>query len=208
MSGADPRAQAAPEASRLPTLLWLFWRFLPPLDRDDRRMLGAVAAACAYLAVPLTIGFAATELPGVTLASLLCLAVPAVPAWWWGAVRLGARRRETALTLRQARINTRAAGLTSISRLIAYPGIGALLGAVLITVLHRSLESALPRTSPLAVAIRASSGRWLLAVPASVMLLVALTALLGSAHSAQCYALVRKLLTRLDRGRAAAAQPQ
>jgi hypothetical protein len=201
------RPDAEPEASRLPTLLWLFWRFLPPLDRADRRTLGAVAAACGYLAVPLTVGLAAQQLPAVTLISLICLAVPALPLWWCGAVPLGARRRETALTLRQARINTRAAAATSVSRLIAYPAGGAILGAALITGVHRPLAGLLPTSSPLAVAIHASAGRWLLAAPCAVLLLVALTALLSSARSAGCYTAVRKLMARLDR-REAAPQPQ
>lgn len=208
MSAAAPRPQAASEASRLPTLLWLFWRFLPPLDRTDRRALGAVAASCAYLAIPLTVGLAASDLPGITLASLVCLAVPALPAWWWGAVQLGGRRRETALALRQARINTRAAAATSVSRLIAYPAAGAVLGTLLISVLHRSLAGALPRTAPLAEAIRASEGRWLFAAPVCVLLLIALTALLSAARSAEAYRAVRKLLARLDRRREAAPQPQ
>ena len=48
-----PLIEAEPESSRLPTLLWLAWRFLPPLDRWDRKVLGCVALACGYLAVPL-----------------------------------------------------------------------------------------------------------------------------------------------------------
>jgi hypothetical protein len=207
VSAATPRADAAPEASRLPTLLWLSWRFLPPLNRTDQRMLTSVASACGYLAMPLTVGLAAQQLPAVTLISLLCLAVPALPLWWWGAVPLGARRRETAQTLRQARINTRAAAATSVSRLIAYPAAGAILGALLITALHRPLARLLPQSAPLAVAMQGSSGRWLLAAPGAVVLLVALTALLSSARSAGCYTAVRKLMARLDR-REAAPQPQ
>jgi hypothetical protein len=203
-----PRAQTAVgQAGRLPTLIWLSWRFLPPLDRADRRMLGTVAAACAYLAVPLTVGLAAPELPAVTLVSLLCLAVPALLVWWCAAVPLGARRRETALTLRQARINTRAAAATSITRLVAYPGLGAVLGAMLITALHQPLGRALPRSAPLAVAMQASNGRWLLAVPYAAVLLIALTALLSSARSASFLAAVRRLMARLDH-REAAPQPQ
>lgn len=204
---AAPGEEAAPESSRLPTLLWLFWRFLPPLDRTDRRTLGAVGAACAYLAVPLTVGLTATDLPGITLLSLVCLAVPALPLWWWGAVQLGARRRETALALRQARINTRAAAATSISRLIAYPAFGAAVGTVLISLVHRPLANALPRTAPLAEAIRASAGSWLLAAPLAVVLMVLLTVLLSGARSAVAYRAVRRLLARLDR-RGAAPQPQ
>jgi hypothetical protein len=202
------RAQdAAAQAGRLPTLIWLSRRFLPPLDRADRRMLGMLAAACGYLAVPLTVGLAAPELPAVTLVSLLCLAVPALPMWWCAAVPLGVRRRETALTLRQARINTRAAATTSITRLVAYPGLGAVLGALLIAELHRPLGRALPQSAPLAVAMQASNGRWLLAVPYAAVLLIALTALLSSARSASHLAVVRRLMARLDH-REAAPQPQ
>ncbi|HEX4791577.1 MAG TPA: hypothetical protein VH372_24145 [Actinospica sp.] len=208
MSAAQPRPRtAAGEAGRLPTLIWLSWRFLPPLGRADRRTLGSVAVACGYLAMPLTVGLAAPELPAVTLISLLCLAVPALPVWWCGAVPLGIRRRETALTLRQARINTRAAAATSITRLVAYPGLGAVLGAVLITALHQSLAKALPRSAPLAAAMQVSNGRWLLAVPYSAVLLIALTGLLSSARSAACLAAVRRLMARLDH-REAAPQPQ
>jgi hypothetical protein len=207
VSAPAPRPDAEPEASRLPTLLWLFWRFLPPLDRADQRMLTAVASACAYLAVPLTVGLAAPQLPAVTLISLLCLAVPALPLWWWGAVPLGKRRRETALALRQARINTRAAAVTSISRLLVYPGLGAAVGAVLIGMLHGPLTRLLPQTAPLESAIRASTARWTLAGPAAAVLLVVATAVLGSAPSAACFAVVRRLMARFDR-RGAAPQPQ
>jgi hypothetical protein len=202
-----PRPDAEPEANRLPTLLWLFWRFLPPLDRADHRMLTSVASACAYLAVPLTVGLAAPELPAVTLISLLCLAVPALPPWWWGAVPLGARRRETALALRQARIKTRAAAATSVSRLLVYPGLGAVVGTVLIGVLHGPLARLLPQTAPLEAAIQASTVRWVLAAPAAVVLLVVATAVLSSACSAACFALVRRMMTRFGR-REAAPQPQ
>ena len=207
MSAAVTRPDAAPEASRLPTLLWLFWRFLPPLDSADRRTLTAVGSAGAYLAVPLTVGLAAPRMPAVTLLSLICLAVPAVPVWWWGAVQLGARRRDTALALRQARINTRAAAATSISRQLAYPAVGAILGTLLIGFLHRPLAEALPQHAPLAEAIRSSAGRWMLAAPAAVLLLVALTALLSGPRAAVAYTAVRRVLARLDR-REAARQPQ
>ena len=73
MSQTNPLIEAEPESSRLPTLLWLAWRFLPPQGRRDRQVLGCVALACGYLAVPLTIGLATERLSWLTLLSLLCL---------------------------------------------------------------------------------------------------------------------------------------
>ncbi len=207
MSPANARTEEAPESSRLPTLLWLAWRFLPPLDRRDQRTLTWVAASCAYLAVPLTIGLAADRVPGLTLFSLLFLSAPALPAWWMSAIPLGARRRETALALRQARINTRSAAATSISRQIAYPSAGAIVGTALITALHDPIGRALPQRAPLVIAIKNSAGHWPLATVLSVLILVALTAVLSSARSAECYAGLRRLAARLGR-REAAPQPQ
>jgi hypothetical protein len=202
-----PLIEAEPESSRLPTLLWLAWRFLPPLDRRDRQVLGYIALACGYLAVPVTIGLAADRVSGLTLLSLLCLSTPALPLWWWSAVPLGERRRETALTLRQARINTRSAATTSASRQLAYPALGAILGTVLILCLHRPLADALPRNAPLETALRHSEGHWLSAAAIAVVVLVALTAVLSSARSARLYVQLGRLTARLDR-REAAPQPQ
>lgn len=207
MSPANTRPEEAPESSRLPTLLWLAWRFLPPLDRQDQRTLTWVATSCAYLAVPLTIGLAADRVPGLTLLSLLFLSAPGLPIWWMSAIPLGARRRETALALRQARINTRSAAATSISRQIAYPAAGAIVGTALIAALHRPICRALPQRAPLAIAIKSSSGHWLIAAVLSVLILLALTAVLSSARSAECYAALRRLAARLGR-REAAPQPQ
>ena len=207
MSPATARIEAEPENSRLPTLLWLAWRFLPPLDRRDRQVLGCVALACAYLAVPLTIGLATDRMPALTLLSLLCLAAPALPLWWWSAVPLGERRRQTALALRQARINTRSAAATSISRQLAYPALGAILGTVLILGLHRPLAHALPKHAPLETALRHSEGHWLTAAAIAVVVLVALTAALSSVRSAELYRRFGRFTARLDR-REAAPQPQ
>ena len=207
MSPANARIEAEPENSRLPTLLWLAWRFLPPLDRRDRRVLGCVALACAYLAVPLTIGLAADRVSGVTLLSLLCLSAPALPLWWWSAVPLGERRRQTALALRQARINTRSAAATSISQQLAYPALGAIVGTALILGLHRPLAHALPRHAPLETALRHSEGHWLSAAAITVVVLITLTAALSSERSATLYARFGQLTARLDH-REAAPQPQ
>ena len=207
MSPANARIEAEPENSRLPTLLWLAWRFLPPLDRRDRRVLTGVAVACGYLAVPLTVGLASDRVPGVTLLSLLCLSAPALPLWWMSAVPLGVRRRETALALRQARINTRSAAATSISRQVAYPALGAIVGAVLILGLHRLLARALPKNAPLELALRHSAGHWISAAAIAVVVLVALTAALSSARSAELYGRFSRFTARLDR-REAAPQPQ
>ena len=207
MSPANARIEAEPENSRLPTLLWLAWRFLPPLDRRDRQVLGCVALACGYLAVPLTIGLATDRMPGLTLLSLLCLAAPALPLWWWSAVPLGERRRQTALALRQARINTRSAAATSISQQLAYPTLGAIVGTALILGLHRPLAHALPRHAPLETALRHSAGHWLTAAAIAVVVLIALTAALSSQRSATLYARFGRLTARLDR-REAAPQPQ
>jgi hypothetical protein len=201
------RPEEAPEISRLPVLLWLAWRFLPPLDRRDQRTLTWVAVSCAYLAVPLTVGLAADHVPGLTLLSLLFLSAPALPVWWMSAIPLGARRRETALALRQARINTRSAAATSISRQITYPAAGAIVGTALITALHGPLGRLLPQKAPLAIAIRNSSGNWLFAAVLSVVLLVALTAVLSSERAAECYTGLRRLAARFGR-REAAPQPQ
>ena len=207
MSPANARIEAEPENSRLPTLLWLAWRFLPPLDRRDRQVLGCVALACAYLAVPLTIGLATDRMPGLTLLSLLCLSAPALPLWWWSAVPLGERRRQTALALRQARINTRSAAATSISQQLAYPALGAIVGTALILGLHRPLAHALPRHAPLETALRHSEGHWLSAAAIAVVVLIALTAALSSQRSATLYARFGRLTARLDH-REAAPQPQ
>lgn len=209
MSAESARTEAAQQqkAGRLPVLIWLAWRFLPPLDRRDQRTLTWVAASCAYLAVPTTVGLAASRMPAITLLSLLCLAVPALPSWWLSAIRLGDRRRETALALRQARINTRAAAATSISRQILYPAVGSIVGTALISTLHRPLGRALPAGAPLSVAIKQSSGHWVVAASIAVLLLVGMTAALGSARSAKLYGWIKKLATRPDR-REAAPQPQ
>lgn len=207
MSPANPLIEAEPESSRLPTLLWLAWRFLPPQGREDRRVLGCVALACGYLAVPLTVGLATDRLSVLTLLSLLCLSAPALPLWWWSAVPLGERRRETALALRQARINTRSAAATSISRQLAYPALGALVGTALILGLHRPLTRALPKRAPLEIALRHSEGHWLSAAALAIVVLVALTAVLSSARSAGLYGRFGRFTARLDR-REAAPQPQ
>jgi hypothetical protein len=207
VSPANPRLEPEPEASRLPTLLWLAWRFLPPHSRRDRRVLGGVTLACACLAVPLTIGLAADRVPALTFLSLLCLSVPALPLWWWSAVPLGERRRETALALRQARINTRSAGATSISRQLAYPTIGAIVGTVLTALLHQPLARLLPSRAPLAIALKHSAGHWPFAAVLSVVVLITLTALLSSARSAEFYGRFTRFTARLDR-REAAPQPQ
>jgi hypothetical protein len=207
VSPTNARIEAEPENSRLPTLLWLAWRFLPPQGRRDRQVLGCVALACAYLAVPLTIGLAADRVPALTLLSLLCLSAPGLPLWWWSAVPLGERRRETALALRQARINTRSAAATSISRQLAYPALGAIVGTVLILGLHRTLAHTLPKNAPLEYALRHSEGHWLSAAVLSIVLLIALTAVLSSARSAELYGRFSRFTARLDR-REAAPQPQ
>ena len=207
MSPTNARIEAEPESSRLPTLFWLAWRFLPPLDRRDRRVLGGVAVACGYLAVPLTIGLAADRVPGVTVLSLLCLSAPALPLWWASAVPLGVRRRETALALRQARINTRSAAATSISRQLAYPLLGAVIGVALLLGLHRLLADALPKNAPLELALRHSEGHWISASAITVVVLIALTAVLSSARSTELYGRFSRFTARLDR-REAAPQPQ
>jgi hypothetical protein len=207
VSAPNPRPEEEPESSRLPVLLWLAWRFLPPLDRRDRHMLSWVAVSCAYLAVPLTVGLAANHLPGLTMLSLLFLSAPGLPVWWMSAIPLGERRRETALALRQARINTRSAAATSISRQLAYPTLGAIVGTALITAVHGPVAHVLPRQAPLAIALKDSTGNWLFAAVASVLLLVALTAVLSSRRSADCYAGIRRLAARFGR-REAAPQPQ
>jgi hypothetical protein len=207
VSPATPRVEEEPEQSRLPVLLWLAWRFLPPLDREDRRMLTWVAVSCGYLAVPLTVGLAATDVPALTLLSLLFLATPALPIWWMSAIPLGQRRRETALALRQARINTRSAAATSISRQVAYPLAGAIVGTVLISLVHGPVARILPRRAPLAIAIDNASGHWLFSAVLAVLLLVALTAVLSSERSAECYAALRRLAAKFGR-REAAPQPQ
>lgn len=171
-------------------------------------MLTSVAASCAYLAVPLTVGLASAHVPSITLISLVCLSAPALPVWWWSAVPLGVRRRETALALRQVRLRTRTAALTSVSRLLTYPVLGSALGAALISGLHGSLARILPQGAPLTQAIKASSGHWLLAAPASIVLLTALTAALGTTRSAAAYARIAKLLERPEDRREAAPQPQ
>ena len=207
MSPANVRIEAEPESSRLPTLLWLAWRFLPPRGQRDRHVLGSVVVACGYLAVPLTIGLAAEHVGGLTLLSLLCLSAPALPLWWWGAVPLGERRRETAATLRQARINTRSAAATSISRQLAYPALGAILGTLLVLGLHRPLARILPANAPLELALKHSAGHWLSAAVLSVVVLIVLTAVLSSARSARLYARANRLTARFGR-REAAPQPQ
>ena len=208
MTAAIPRLDDPVETSRLPTLLWLTWRFLPPLNRADWRMFGGVAAGCGYLAIPLTTALAAAPTSSLTLVSLLCLAVPGLPVLWWGAAALGRRRRETALALRQARINTRAAGLTSLSKPLTYPTLGAILGTLLISLTRRPLDRALPHGAPLSAALRAPSVHWLLAAPGSVLLLLGLTALLSSRRAADCRAGLGRLSSRRSRRREAAPQPQ
>lgn len=208
MTAAIPRLDEAPEANRAPTLLWLAWRFLPPLDRADWRMLGCVAGGCGYIAIPLTVALAAAPSSPLTLLSLLCLAVPGLPVLWYGAAALGRRRRETALALRQARIHSRAAGLTSLSKPLTYPTVGAVLGALPISLAHRPLSRVLPHGAPLYAAVRAPAGRWLLAAPATVLLLLALTALLSSRRAAGLRVSAGRFTARVGRRRAAAPQPE
>jgi hypothetical protein len=208
VTAAIPRLDEAPEASRAPTLLWLAWRFLPPLDRADWRMFACVAAGCGYLAIPLTVALAAAPSTGLTLLSLLCLAAPGLPVLWCGAVALGRRRRETALALRQARIHSRAAGLTSLSKPLTYPTVGAILGTLLICLTHRPLSRALPHGAPLYAAVRVPWSRWLPAAPATVLLLLVLTALLGSRRAAVMQAAIGRLTARIGRRRAATPQPE
>lgn len=185
-------------------LLWLALRLLPPLDRADQRTLIRVGAASAYLVVPLTVALAADDLPRVTAVSLLCLSVPGLPPLWRHAIRLGDRRRATALALRQARLHTRAATMTSLSRQLAYPFAGALLGELLILSLHPALHSILPGGAPLAVAIENSAHGWLYAAPLAVLLMVALTTLLGTRQAKAA----ARLLRRLGQPGRRAAQPQ
>lgn len=197
----------SPSDSRLSVLAWLAWRFLPPLDRADQRTLVRVGGACAYLAMPLTVALADASLPGITAISLLCLSVPGLPLLWHNAIRLGDRRRGTALALRQVRLSRQAAALTSLSRQLAYPLIGALLGVLLILVLHGPLSTILPGTAPLAVAIKSSSADWAYAAPLAALLLVGLTALLGSEPAKSAGLRLGRMLSRLDR-RGAEPQPQ
>jgi len=197
----------SPTDSRLPVLLWLAWRFLPPLDRGDWRTFARVGGACAYLAMPLTVALADPGLPGITAISLLCLSVPGLPPLWRNAIRLGNRRRATALALRQVRLSRRAAALTSLSRQVAYPLVGALLGVLLILLLHGPLSTVLPGTSPLAVAITASAAGWAYAAPLGALLLVGLTALLGSEPAASVGTWLGRILSRANR-RGAEPQPQ
>jgi hypothetical protein len=192
---------------RLGVLIWLAWRFLPPLDRADLRVLVRLGAACAYLAAPLTIGLAAGRLPAITVFSLLCLCVPALPTLWRNAIRLGERRRGTALALRQVRMDRRTAAAVSLSRQLAYPAAGALLGVLLIALLHRPLRAILPEASPLAVAIKDASGGWAYATALAVLVLIGLTALLGTERSRNLAHGLRRALGRFDR-RAAQPQPQ
>lgn len=206
-AAASDAPAGSPTDGRLSVLVWLAWRFLPPLDRADMRTLIRVGAACAYLAVPLTIALAAQPLPRVTAVSLLCLSVPALPPWWRNAIRLADRRRGTALALRQVRLGATAAALTSLSRQVAYPAAGALLGVLLILLLHTPLRSILPAASPLAEAIGASSAGWAYAAPLAVCLLVGLTALLGSERATALARWSGRIVSRLGR-RAARPQPQ
>jgi hypothetical protein len=208
VTAAIPRLDQAPEANRAPTLLWLAWRFLPPLDRADWRMLGCVASGCAYIAIPLTVALAAAPTKALTLLSLLCLAVPGLPVLWFGATALGRRRRETALALRQARIHSRAAGLTSLSKPLTYPTAGAVLGTLLICLTHRPLSRMISHDAPLYAGLRAPFGRWLPAAPATVLLLLALTALLSSRRAAGAHAAAGRLIARIGRRRAADPQPE
>jgi len=208
VTAAIPRLDEAPEANRVPTLLWLAWRFLPPLDGADWRMFGCVAAGCGYLALPLTVALAAAPSPALTLLSLLCLAVPGLPVLWYGAGTLGRRRRETALALRQARIHSRAAGLTSLSKPLVYPTAGALIGTLSICLMHRPLSRALPHRAPLYAALRAPAGRWLPAAPAAVLLLLGLTALLSSRRAAVVQVAAGRFIARVGRRRAATPQPE
>jgi hypothetical protein len=198
-------AAGSPTDGRLPVLLWLAWRFLPPLDRADLRTLVRVGAACAYLAMPLTVALAAEGLPGTTAVSLLCLSVPGLPPLWRNAIRLGDRRRGTALALRQVRLSRRAATLTSLSRQLAYPLGGALLGVLLILLLHGPLGSILPDAAPLTVAIENSSAGWAYAAPLAALSLVWLTLLLGSEPAK---AVGRWIGRTLSRGERSEAEPQ
>lgn len=203
----EPFEGGSPSDSRLSVLAWLAWRFLPPFDRGDRRTLVRVGGACAYLAMPLTVALADGSLPGITAISLLCLSVPGLPLLWRNAVRLGDRRRGTALALRQVRLSRQAAAMTSLSRQLAYPLIGALLGVLLMLLLRTPLSTILPTASPLAVAIKASSAGWVYAAPLAVLLLIGLTALLGSEPSKSIGFWLGRTLRRPDR-RGAEPQPQ
>ena len=205
-----PHGPASTSDRRLSVLAWLAWRFLPPLYRDDLSTLLRVGGACAYLAMPLTVALAALdarELPGVTAVSLLCLSVPGLPPLWRNAIWLGDRRRGTALALRQVRVGRRAAAMTSLSRQVAYPLAGALVGVALILPLHGLLHSILPGTAPLAVAIKESSGSWTYAAILAPVVLVALTGLLSAEWARSTAYWIGRTLSRLDR-RAARPQPQ
>lgn len=204
---AEPFEGGSPTDSRLSVLAWLAWRFLPPLDRSDWRMFVRVGGACAYLTMPLTVALAAGNLPRITAVSLLCLSVPGLPLLWRNAIRLGDRRRGTALALRQVRLSRQAAAMTSLSRQLAYPLIGALLGVALILMLHGPLQTILPDASPLAVAIKASSAGWAYAAPVAALLLVGLTALLSSEPAKSIGIWLGRMLRRLDR-HGAEPQPQ
>jgi hypothetical protein len=208
-NSTTPRSAGAgsPTDTRLSVLLWLAWRILPPLDRSDLRILTRVGGACAYLAMPLTVGLAAGRLPPVTSVSLLCLAVPGLPMLWRNAIRLGERRRGTALALRQAGLGAGAAAVTSLSRQVAYPAFGAVLGVALSLLLRGTLRSALPDASPLAVAIKEASGSWPYATLPAVVALVGLTTVLGSENSRDLAHRVKRTMTRFDRP-AAEPQPQ
>jgi hypothetical protein len=203
----ESSAGGSPTDSRLSVLVWLAWRFLPPLDRSDWRTLARVGGACAYLAMPLTVALADAGLPGITAVSLLCLSVPALPLLWRNAIRLGERRRGTALALRQVRLSRQAAAMTSLSRQLAYPLIGAALGVALILLLHGPLSTILPGTAPLTVAIKSSSAGWAYAAPLAALLLVGLTALLSSEPAKSVGLWLGRMLSRLDR-RGAEPQPQ
>jgi hypothetical protein len=205
-SAPEP-AGPSPSDSRLSVLAWLAWRFLPPLDREDLRTLVRVGAACAYLAIPVTIALAAAGLTGLTTLSLLCLSVPALPPLWRNAIRLGDRRRGTALALRQVRLSRRAAALTSLSRQLAYPLLGTAFGVLLILLLQGTLRSILPSGAPLAVAVKASADGWAYAAPLSALVLTGLTALLGSERSKALARLLERVLSRPGRPEAE-PQPQ
>ncbi|MBR7833723.1 hypothetical protein KDL01_10635 [Actinospica durhamensis] len=203
-------APASTPEHRLPVLAWLAWRFLPPLYRDDLRTLLRVGGACAYLAMPLTVALAALgarELPGVTAVSLLCLSVPGLPPLWRNAIRLGDRRRGTALALRQVRVGRRTAALTSLSRQVAYPLAGSLVGVALILLLHGLLGSILPGTAPLAVAIKDSAGSWTFAAILTPIVLMALTGLLSGEWARATGYWLGRTLSRVGR-RAVRPQPQ
>lgn len=204
-SGAAPEG-GSPTDSRLSVLVWLSWRFLPPLDRGDLHILVRVAAACAYLAIPLTIALAAGSLPEVTGVSLLCLSVPGLPPLWRNAIRLGDRRRGTALALRQVRLSRQASAMTSLSRQLAYPLVGAVLGVLLILLLRGPLTSVLPQTAPLTVVVKRAAG-WSAAGPFAALLLVGLTALLGSERAKAVGLWIGRMLSRAGR-REAEPQPQ